>query len=60
MEIGRECPKTQKSILKAADRTQYAIINMDDVAPENDFGVYPDIKVENELQSKLVFGRSGE
>ncbi len=50
-------PKTQKSILKVVDNTKYVPLEESIVVSENDFSVCLDIKVENDDQSKIVFGQ---
>lgn len=52
-----DCPKTQKSILKVEDSAQYTTIVNKTVVSENDFVEHSNTKVENDNQSKIVFGR---
>lgn len=59
MFIGGECPKTQKSILKVEDNSQYGTIVNNTVVSENNFAEYSSTKVENDDQSKIVFGQPG-
>ncbi len=56
---GGDCLKTQKLILKVVDSIKYVSEKQNTVVPENDFLVHSGIKMENDDQSELVFGRSG-
>ena len=55
---GGGCPKTQKSILKVEDSSQYITTNNNKVVQGNDFMLHSDTKVGNDDQQKLVFGQS--
>ena len=51
-------PKTKNSILKVEDNIQYTTIKRNNMVLENDLTVRSGIKVENDDQSKIVFGRA--
>lgn len=52
-----ERPKTKKTILKVENNIQYTTIERDNVVSENNLVIHSNVKVENDDQSKLVFGQ---
>ena len=58
-KLGGNRPKTKTSISKVEDNIQSTAVKGNNMVPESNLMVYSDIKVENEDQSKLVFGQPG-
>lgn len=59
VQKGGDCLKTQKAILKVEDNTQFGTGGKNKVVSSSNSISCKNTKVENDNQSKLVFGQSG-